>query len=319
MLWKELHTGGTRGFARLVSFLLLLIGGGFLTYYSIWLGGLAISERWDHANFPRYDYRAWANRYAFQAFLYWVVPSLYVLGILGVAGSAAASMTSEHEEDTWVSLTATDLTSREIVFAKIIGALRRGRIFIGLIILLTITGIVASPTSALSIPLLLVAMAVYGWTAAALGVWISLQLRSTWRAQFLTMACLLLINVLGQGILNMLARYGFAPQIWPGFTPHEISKLILDTQFIEHLSVAHWPRSWWVADMDNGPAWQAIFSVVSLSAYAALATLLTWHTLRRFETVAGRARRSTTPTPTDAKEQIAVPTSNQHQVVDANA
>ena len=60
-------------------------------------------------------------------FLYGVVPLLYVLGILGVAGSAAASITSEHEEDTWVSLTATDLTSREIVFAKIIGAMRRGR------------------------------------------------------------------------------------------------------------------------------------------------------------------------------------------------
>ena len=62
-----------------------------------------------------------------MSFLHGVVPLLYVLGILGVAGSAAASITSEHEEDTWVSLTATDLTGREIVFAKLLGALKRGR------------------------------------------------------------------------------------------------------------------------------------------------------------------------------------------------
>ena len=81
--------------------------------------------------------------------------------------------------------------------------------------------------SPLSIPLLILAMGVYAWAAAALGLWISLQLRSTWRSQFLTMACLLLINVFGQGVLNMLSRFGFAPQLWPGFTPYEIYKLLL--------------------------------------------------------------------------------------------
>jgi hypothetical protein len=170
--------------------------------------------------------------------------------------------------------------------------------------------------------MLIVAMAIYGWAAAALGVWISLQLRSTWRAQFLTMACLLLINVFGQGVLNMLSRLGFAPQLWPGFTPYEISKLMLDTTFIERLSKAQWPRFWWLSTVDDGLAWQTIFSIASLLAYAALATLLTWHTLRRFEIVAGRARRSTTPppfVPTDPKDQPATPASNQHQVADAIA
>ena len=78
-------------------------------------------------------------------------------------------------------------------------------------------------------------MGIYAWAAAALGLSISLQLRSTWRAQFLTMACLLLINVFGQGVLNLLSRFGFAPQLWPGFSPYEISKLLLDSQYIEHL------------------------------------------------------------------------------------
>ena len=322
MLWKELHTGGARGLARLVGLLLTAIGGGFLAYYTVWLAAMAFGEMWDSGYAPRNAYTAWMDRNAFMWFLQTVVPLIYLLGILGVAGSAAASMTSEHEEDTWVSLTATDLTGREIVFAKMIGAMKRGRRFAELIVFLTIIGTVVGSISALAIPLLIVGMAIYAWATAALGVWISLQLRSTWRAQFLTMACLLLINVVGQGVLNMLSRFGFAPQLWPGFTPHEISKLMPDTQFIERLFKVEWPRFWWVSNVDDGLAWQTIFSIVSLLAYAALATFLTWHTFRRFEIVAGRARRSTTPPPfdlTDRKDQTATPASKQHQVVDAIA
>ena len=48
------------------------------------------------------------------------------------------------------------------------------------------------------------------------------------------MASLLLINVIGQGVLNMLSRFGFAPQLWPGFMPVEVARLILDSQFFEH-------------------------------------------------------------------------------------
>ena len=322
MVWKEMHTGRPRGLARVVGFLLTAIGGGFLAYYTFWLGAMAIGEMWDYGRAVRSDYTAWMHRNSFMWYLYGVVPLLYVLGILGIAGSAAASMTSEHEEDTWVSLTSTDLTGREIVFAKMLGAMRRGRKFAELVVFLTIIGVIAGPIRAVSLPLLIVAMLIYGWAAAALGVWISLHLRSTWRAQFLTMACLLLINVFGQGVLNMLSRFGYAPQLWPGFTPYEISKLILDTRFIERLYDADWPRSFWVSDMNDSPAWQTIFSIASLLAYAGLAALLTWHTLHRFEIVAGRARRPASPTPfgpPDSKDKTAIPASDQRQVANAIA
>ena len=82
-------------------------------------------------------------------------------------------------------------------------------------------------------PALIVALAVFGWFAAALGVWISIQLRSTWRAQFLTISSLLLVNIAGQGIANTLSRRGFAPMVWPGFTPYEISKLVFDRDFLD--------------------------------------------------------------------------------------
>jgi hypothetical protein len=280
--------------SRFIAFLLTLIGGGFLAYYTVWFAGMAISEMIDYGTFSSTsDYMSRIYRMQFQLFLHFIVPVLYLLGILSVAGAAAAAITAEHEEDTWVSLTATDLTSREIIFAKLLGALTRGRRFAELIVLMATAGIFAGSVDALSLPLLIVALSVYGWFAAAMGVWMSLQLRSTWRSQFLTIASLLLINVAGQGLLNALSKFGFAPQLWPGFTPREISKLLPDPHFIRRLADASWPRSWWLfLSIDDGLAWQSIFSVLSIMGYAAFATLLTWHALRRFAIVAGRAHRS---------------------------
>ncbi len=284
MLWKELHTGGPRGFARFVGFLLTVIGGGFLIYYTVWNAGLAIDEMWNSGS-------AHVRRFQFHWFLRIVPPLVYMLAIVAIAAVAAAAITSEHEEDTWVSLTSTELTGREIIFAKLRGALKRGHRLGAIIIVLALAGAVSGSIHILSLPALIVALAVYGWFAAALGVWISLQLRSTWRAQFLTIASLILLNVSGQGILNALSQIGFAPQVWPGFTPYEISKLFLDPSIIRHLTEESWPTVWRLSSVDNGFAWLTIFSVASLLGYASLASLLTWLALRRFEVVAGRARR----------------------------
>ena len=273
MLWKELYTSRPGRLARFVGFLLALIGGGLLAYHTHSMASLAIQEIWDYGNAPRADYTAWAHRTAFMWFLHGIVPLLYVIGILGVAGAAAASFTSEHEEDTWVSLTSTDLTGPEIVLAKLLGAMKRGRIF-GADLVPGSLGAALGSISPLSIPLLILGMVIYAGSAAALGIWISLHLRTTWRAQFLTMACLLLINVFGQGTLNMLSRLGFAPQLWPGFTPYEISKLLIHPEFAKSLAQLRWPSSWWVSSMDDGIAWQIVFSIVSLLGYTALAAVL---------------------------------------------
>ena len=223
-----------------------------------------------------------------------VVPLIYVIGILGVAGSAAASITSEHEEDTWVSLTATDLTGREIVFAKMLGAMKRRRHARRGDRLLGDHRGPRGIDQPLSIPCLIVALGVYAWFAAALGVWISLQLRSTWRAQFLTMACLLLINVFGQGLLNSCSRCSATlPSSGRGLLPHEISKLLMDPSV---------PRAYLARRIGPGPGgsrpWMTATSGRPSSAWRAswptprFAAFLTWHTLHRFEIVAGRARRA---------------------------
>jgi ABC-type transport system involved in multi-copper enzyme maturation permease subunit len=291
MLWKELFTSRARGLARLVAVLLTLVVGVFLLYWSLWFGGMAFLEMWQYGYASSQQYGDPAmERSRFLWFLWFVVPLLYVAGILSVAGAAAASITSEHEDDTWTSLTSTDLTAREIVLAKMLGALWRPRGVVVSILLLTLGGAIAGSVHPLSLPILVLALAIFGWFAAALGTWISLQLKSTWRAQFLTIAGLLLVNIAGQAILSNVQRW--APMLWPGFTPYELSKAILPLGFRQRWAAS--PRTWRsvLSRVDDSPEWLLNFGLLSLAAYLLGALALTVLSLRRYETAAGRARRS---------------------------
>ncbi len=298
MLWKELQTSRPGGLARAVGWLLTVFLGGLLLYNGVWMFLSAFVEMWEHGYTPAMGsafirvQTGSLHRFLFLSFLGGVIPVIYFLGTLIVAGSAAASITSEHEDDTWVSLTATDLTSREIVLAKLLGAMRRGARLGSMIVLLLVGGLVTGAIHWASLPAIVVAVAVYAWFAAALGVWVSMFHRSTWLAQFLTIGLLLLINVSGQGILNVLSKYGFASMDMPGFTPYEVAKLVMEPNYFRRFQSIQWPPFWRLWDVDDGPAWLAIFSVLSLVIYAGLAAGLTWHAVRRFEVVAGRAFRS---------------------------
>ena len=65
----------------------------------------------------------------------------------------------------------------------------------------------------------------------------------------------------------------------------------MDPGIWQTLKAASWPRFWRLWEVDDGPGWLATFSFMSLVVYAVLAALLTRDALRRFEVVAGRARR----------------------------
>jgi ABC-type transport system involved in multi-copper enzyme maturation permease subunit len=301
MLWKEMRSGGSRGIAQVVGSVLTIIGGGFVAYFAVWYGALAIAECWEHGygpvleprrsySQPSPDWRT-ADREAFYSYLESVVPLIYIVGIVAVAGSAATAITSEHEDATWASLTTTDLSGREIVLSKQLGAMKRGRRFAEVIVLLAAAGAIAGSIHLLSIPALIIALGVYGWFAAALGVWISLRFRTNWLAQVLTISALFLVTVSGQMLLDVLADFGIAPQVSVGFTPGDVARLLLTPAFLHDLAAASWTVSLRVSAMDNSVAWRTIFSIVSVLGYAAFAALLTWGTLHRFDIAAGRARR----------------------------
>jgi ABC-type transport system involved in multi-copper enzyme maturation permease subunit len=289
MLWKELFTSRARGFARFVGVLVTLVGGGFFLYYAIWYGLMAGHETWERGYWVVESF--WygsPDRYRFLWFLQFTMPLIYLVGIFSVAGAAAASITSEHEEDTWVSLTATELTGREIVLAKLAGALWRPRGIVVVIFLSTVAGVAVGSVHFLSLPLLALSLAVYGWFAAALGIWISLHLKSTWRAQFLTISGLLLVNITGQAVLSNVKRW--APMLWPGFTPYEISKTIFEQTFPKVLFDQAKTWSLYIPEIDSGPVWMVIMSFIGLSSYFLAAIALTLLALSKFEAAAGRAR-----------------------------
>ncbi len=104
--------------------------------------------------------------------------------MIAVAGSAAAAITSKHEDDTWLSFTSTDLTCGNRLLKM--GAEvpdpalgRRGDRFAadvgGLSMSLHPIGVLAVITADRRLRLV----------RRGVGIWISVQLKSTWRAQFL--------------------------------------------------------------------------------------------------------------------------------------
>ncbi|QEH32043.1 ABC-2 family transporter protein [Aquisphaera giovannonii] len=291
MLWKELFTARPRGFARIIGGLVTLAAGGAFLYYAVGYGWDAFREMRDHAYARSADPWDDANvaRWKFHFFLKYTLPFLYIPALLGLAGAAASAITSEHEADTWVSLTATDLTAGEILLAKWLGALRRPWRIVAVIVLSTVAGVLVGSVHPLSLPVQLACLASHGAFAATLGLWISLHLRSTWRAQFLTVSVLLLVNLLGQAALN-LHHYPI-PMIWPGFAPYDLSKSILSPRFPDALKAeaADWKyRSW---DIDDGFLWTATFLALGLAVYAAATIGLGKLCLLKFDDVAGRARR----------------------------
>ena len=112
MLWKERHTSHRRrpawlGSRPMVLFFSVLLGCYLLDVaYPVFVGALSGSGRREsqqtHQCLPCAA-RAWP----------WPLA-----GILGVAASAAVSLTGEREQDTWISLATTLLTPAEVVRAK---------------------------------------------------------------------------------------------------------------------------------------------------------------------------------------------------------
>ena len=91
----------------------------------------------------------------FYWFLHFIVPLLYMVGILAMAGLQRRRRSPRSTRKTPGSASQrTDLTGREIIFAKLLGALGRGRRLAEVIILLAAVGGVAGSLDFLSIPLL---------------------------------------------------------------------------------------------------------------------------------------------------------------------
>lgn len=214
MLWKELVVPSVPTFYRPLALLTGLALGLMLLTSTLGHAASAFRET------LIFSYGIAANgsdRANFLLYLRIVATGVASVYLLGVASDAAASLTSEREKDTWVSLVTTPLTGAEIVLAKFLSAIWGIRhtavAFLGLVLL----GIVSGSVHPLATLLLLAEFTAFTAFAAALGIWVSLRAGSTTRALGTTILLLVGVNASGlllgmiPGLPRPLAMAGCAP------------------------------------------------------------------------------------------------------------
>jgi ABC-type transport system involved in multi-copper enzyme maturation permease subunit len=205
MLWKEL-LGHPPRFHRPLAGAVVLILGGLLVWLTTTLAAPAFAEVWTTGYVPA---PAGSARVTFQSYLRIVGTGIALVYLLGVASDSAASLTSEREHDTWISLIATPLSGTEIIRAKMLGAIWNIRHTALVLSTLWLLGVLVGSVHPLGLVAGVAELAAYTWLTAALGTWISLRARHTMQAIGRTMASLLVVS--GGSLLVTLPVMGIRP------------------------------------------------------------------------------------------------------------
>ena len=142
---------------------------------------------------------------------------LYVVGALLVATTAAASVAGERERGTWTGLAASPLTGPEVARAKVAGALRSARPLALAFGLLGTTGLVTRAIHPVGMLAVIVAVPIFFWAAAAVGVLASMAAGGTDRAVAATLAALAAINLMPVLFVDPDMLGGVAGS-WPTFS-----------------------------------------------------------------------------------------------------
>ena len=179
VLWKEVHTSRAPGIVDVIGAIVAVGVVGLIGFGTFHFARPAFIELSQHgyggvAQEPR---RAELNR-----FLSHVSSWVEFLMLLIVAGVAAVSVTLERARDTWDSLIATPLDGREILRAKMIGAVWKVRAGAFLLLVLWSIGLLAGSLHPVGFGAAVILLGVSMWFMAALGTFASLVSRDTSQA-----------------------------------------------------------------------------------------------------------------------------------------
>ncbi|WZO99908.1 ABC transporter permease subunit [Isosphaeraceae bacterium EP7] len=191
MVWKERHAH-TRGVARL---LVLLLGVMMLAFTGITVFNLAavVFQQWSQN--PPPGPQMFGPDFALTMGIRAFATAWGAILMLSVASAASSSITSEKEGDTWLSLIATDLSSREILAGKAAGALAGAWIPALVLVLLVAIGSGFGTLHPLGVILFTLLILVYAAFSASLGLFLSLKSRTTWRAQAFAVGIMLMLSI----------------------------------------------------------------------------------------------------------------------------
>ena len=194
MAWKERHVARLGIVLRSIGMLASVFAVVFLGDMLLELGRPAFAELGKYGYGDAAYLVVHKARDELQGTIAFAAASACTIWIVGLAGTAAAGIPSEREDDTWISLLGTSLTGWEILRGKALGALHRWRVAGLAAVGLWTFGLVAGAIHPLAFALTLALFATYTAFALALGSFVGLRARSTTRAMVATLAVLFVLN-----------------------------------------------------------------------------------------------------------------------------
>jgi ABC-type transport system involved in multi-copper enzyme maturation permease subunit len=230
MMWKELFTVRPGKVSKYIVRFAVVVFGSLIALQTFLLGVGAVLEVLEFGYRSSGLTGSWdvsRYRWHFHTFLQLLGVVLYLFWTLVVASSAAAGVTYERERDTWLSLTATTLTGPEIVNAKMAGVFWSTRWSWAGLVTLWLIGVGVGAIHPVGFALAVVELGVFLGFTVAVGTFFSLVVESTFRAQLLTFAALIMVNALGQTALFWAQGTG-TPPIWPGLSPVMLSRGLMN-------------------------------------------------------------------------------------------
>ena len=232
MLWKEMYVARTGGLTKAALAILGVAMVGIIGYSAYGFIDEAINEIYRDGYFGYGSARG-----DFNVFLRGVSTAVYVLWMLGIASSAASGLSSEREEDQWISLISTPLTGREILRAKMIGPVWGLRLVAFLMFLLWLVGLLVGSIHPFGLAACLVEFAVFTWFLTALGTWFSLRSKNSTRSLASTMALLIFLN--GGYLFCCIPFRPDTPAIAAGSTPFIFALSLLSVKDFGELSTGY--------------------------------------------------------------------------------
>ena len=197
MLWKELHVARTSDFRKIM-----------LALACVSIVGSVVYLAWDEVSGATLDalYNGYWSYSAQQHAVNGILRGGNAVGmtilLIGLASTAATSITGEREGDTWINLASSPIEGGELIRSKILGNLWLFRPLFATILACWVFGLLIGSIRPLGIAACLVELAVFAWFTSALGVAISLRSKTTVGAMALTFGILLFTNA---GYLFLIA------------------------------------------------------------------------------------------------------------------
>ncbi len=287
MMWKERYVSRTSVVTKVVAMIVGIGSVGLLAYFTVaYFAYPAFKELLACG----YGAGSEQTRNEFNNYLRFICTFIYVLWCIAITSTSSGGLTSEREEDTWISLVSTPLSGLEIIRAKMFGAVWSLR-WVGLLMLtLWMTGVAAGAVHPIGLILVVLETAIFVWFVTALGTYLSLRSATSSRALLSTLGILIFLN--GGYLLCCIPMRDSTIVAGAGVTP-----------MIEAISLISFDNARQVF-FGESPAFRnndrdseaVIVCFLSLLFYAGAAAVITARAIDRFDQIVDRPRRISLPT-----------------------